>query len=310
MTNSTAPIPSSSRLPRMSMAWDDTPSKIPIAPDSPNPLDARFSSLSVRNATPLRRNNTKSTGNLQAEARAQAQAAYEHETHVTPAKPTMPPVRPGMHRKRSSIGSPDEVVRVRDCEDISMRTYIASPAINTPGLRGRRSFSALAAAEDGTSSSGSGSGGRSGGSRPPTRQASGSSSGSGSDRERDRAADRAKMTSAPSFVYREAATPAKWKLDDPNLPSPFIRRTMTAPLPLPSTADAHATDRDRNPLGSIFPNPPTAAGPIPHRKASAAPRPGKSGTGALHRDVLRANAGRTSGEGAATGGRTRPSATR
>jgi hypothetical protein len=29
---------------------------------------------------------------------------------------------------------------------------------------------------------------------------------------------------APAFVYREAATPAKWKPDDEDAPSPFIKR--------------------------------------------------------------------------------------
>jgi hypothetical protein len=39
------------------------------------------------------------------------------------------------------------------------------------------------------------------------------------------------MIPAPttSYIYRECATPAKWSAEDPDLPSPFLRRTPSAP---------------------------------------------------------------------------------
>lgn len=279
--DSTAPVASSSRLPRMSMAYDDTPSKIPIAPDSPHPLDRRLSGLSLRNVTPLRKNNTKSMGNLRAEAEARAAQEAEDESppvHKTPARPTLPRRGTG---HRSSIGSPGELDRVPYCEDISMRTYIATPGSNMVGKAGRVSSS--------TSSSSSSS----------CRQKS-----SSSDENAPGPFERPSRLPAPSFIYREAATPAKWGADDPDLPSPFIRRASTAPVPA-------MPERDRLPLGSMFgANIVAAGGSLPLKKGSAAPRQ-RSGT--LHRDVLKANAGRGSAEGGATAttaGRTRPNGAR
>lgn len=279
----TAPVASSSRLPRMSMAYDDTPSKIPIAPDSPNPLDRRLSGLSLRNVTPLRKNNTKSMGNLRAEAQAKAAEEAELDAtplHQTPARPTLPRRGTG---HRSSIGSPGELERIPYCEDISMRTYIATPGSNMVGRAGRVSSATSSSSSSGHS------------------QAGGRQKSSSSDENNAGPSERQSRLPATSFIYREAATPAKWGVDDPDLPSPFIRRASTAPVPaLP--------ERDRQPLGSMFaPNTVSSGGTVgPPKKVSAAPRQ-RSGT--LHRDVLKANAGRGSVEGGAAptiAGRTRP----
>lgn len=281
---STAPVASSSRLPRMSMAYDDTPSKIPIAPDSPNPLDRRLSGLSLRNVTPLRKNNTKSMGNLRAEAQARAAEEAENESpplHQTPARPAMSRRITG---QRSSIGSPGELDRIPYCEDISMRTYIATPGSHVAGGRAGRISS-------GTSSSSS-----------IHSLANGRQKSTSSDEGNAGPSEQQSKIPAPSFTYRETATPAKWGADDPDLPSPFIRRVSTAPVP-PS---APMVERDRQPLGSMFGANTTNNGPpVPPKKGSAAPRQ-RSGT--LHRDVLKANAGRASNEGTAapTAARIRP----
>lgn len=255
------------------MAYDETPSKIPIAPDSPNPLDHRFNSLSLRNVTPLRKNNTKSMYNLRAEAQARAAEADDasESQQKTPAK------RGAGHR--SSIGSPGELDRVAYCEDVSMRTYIATPGSMIVGRNGRPSFPPGSA---GSTSSGQ--------SHPGSRQ---TSSGSDENNPIPPPAERPSKIPTPSFVYREAATPAKWALDDPDLPSPFIRRASTAPVPAPTVVE-----RDRQPLGSIFGPNPAISAPRMQKKTSAAPR---SRSGTLHRDVLRANAGRASGEGTTAG---------
>lgn len=283
------------------MAYDDTPSKIPIAPDSPNPLDSRFHGLSLRNMTPLRKNNTKSMTNLRDEALAQARVAapiaeLPASSHETPIRPNMAGRRHGTG-KRSSIGSPGELERIVYCEDVSMRTFIATPGSTMTGRGGR--ISSASNAESSTSS------------RPTqvkVRQTSASSD------ENDPAgpSSRPVKTRTPSFVYREAATPAKWGIDDPDLPSPFIRRASTAPVPVLPSAVAIANERDRRPLGAMYgANTAVSQGDVPGiaRKTSAAPARGRAG--ALHRDVLKANAGRVSGDGAGLGGalagRNRPS---
>ena len=274
----------------MSMAYDDTPSKIPIAPDSPHPLDRRLSGLSLRNITPLRKNNTKSMGNLRAEAQARAAEQAEDESspilHQTPARPTLPRRGTG---HRSSIGSPGELERIPYCEDISMRTYIATPGSNMVGRAAR-----ISSATSSSSSSGHS-------------LASGRQKASPSEENSAGPSERQSRLPAPSFIYREAATPAKWGVDDPDLPSPFIRRASTAPVPAMPTM----SERERQPLGSMFGlNTVASSGSAPPKKGSSAPR---QRPGPLHRDVLKANAGRGSVEGGATAGlvgRTRPGSAR
>jgi NIMA (never in mitosis gene a)-related kinase len=271
----TAPLPMVSRLPRHP-AWEDTPSKIPvaIATASPVPLERL---PAAGQATPLRRANTKSLGNMY--------AAYKGE--ATPAKQTIP--QPG--RQRTSIGSPSELYYNEDITMASMASpalsVLASPAPFIP--RPRRSY----AAPTGTLAS------HSSGSL-----ASGSSSESISSHEQENIPPT--MIPAPTtFVYREAATPAKWAMEDPDLPSPFLRRLPTAPPAIPAERQplggislqptAHATlssaPTNVKPSGMIVP------GGIAPKKSSMPAIP-RSRSGNLHQHVLRANAhARTSGEG-------------
>jgi NIMA (never in mitosis gene a)-related kinase len=277
-------MPTQTRLSRGPMAWNDTPSKIPIAPDSPNPLESRFGSLAMRNVTPIRRNNTKSMTNLRGEAQARAAEAAEIEglAHQTPARQAIPLV--GRGAQRSSIGSPGELASPY-CEDISMISYVPTPA---PARMRRGSLApGPSSATSSTSSHGvSGQQGSSAGSD----KTSGSNSGS-------HAGATGSMIPTATFTYREAATPAKWTMDDPDLPSPFIRRASTAPVP---------SVVERKPLGpSLHDNARSGTLTIPSRapvaaKMSSVPR---SKSGNLHQQVLKTNAGRVSGEG--TGGKAR-----
>jgi NIMA (never in mitosis gene a)-related kinase len=99
------------------------------------------------------------------------------------------------------------------------------------------------------------------------------------------------MIPTSSFTYREAATPAKWTMDDPDLPSPFIRRASTAPTAVV------AAERERRPLVPVsHDNTRTAAATAPLRLAGKTTVP-RSKSGTLHQQVLKTNAGRASGEG-------------
>lgn len=112
------------------------------------------------------------------------------------------------------------------------------------------------------------------------------------------------------------ATPAKWSVDDPDLPSPFLRRMPTAPAAIPGAATERMTtmsrdrererERDRMVLGQINPQPAIGTGTT--RAASTAPwtvnaYPGlrkapipRSKSGNLHQVVLQRNAvGATAG---------------
>jgi len=283
LTLSTAPLPTQGRNPRLSMAWNDTPSKIPVAPDSPNPLESRFGTLAMRNVTPIRRNNTKSLTNLRGEAQARAAeaAAAEGLAHQTPARHAAPI---GRGPQRASIGSPGELSPF--CEDISMISYAPTPA---PTRMRRGSLAPGPSMYSAPSSASSQEASRpahanSGGSD----KASGTSTGS-------HVSSVGSMIPTITYAYREAATPAKWTIDDPDLPSPFIRRAATAPVPASSAAD-------RRPLVSIS-HDNSRATTIPSRiipiaKTTSVPR---SKSGNLHQQVLKTNAGRVSGEG--TGGR-------
>ncbi|WWD19593.1 hypothetical protein CI109_104055 [Kwoniella shandongensis] len=300
----TLPLTGTSRFNKLAhTAYGDTPSKIPLAAtvSSPAPLDARFTNFGIqpRAAPPLRRGNTKSLGNLAAAARADAErdAAWA-ATEATPAKQTM---SFSARQQRTSIGSPSELSKGGVySEDISMAT--ASPmSIASPWMpRPRRSSVAppsglnlgaqLAAINGESSSTSSGvsseasSASSSKTSLPPT------------------------MIPAPTFVYREAATPAKWAPEDPDLPSPFLRRASTAPIPSSTTTYQSSQAEMRQPLGSI--NPPQIQSTTATASDQAAggikkmPR-SKSGNLNLHQRVLTNNAAavamarRTSGEGAA-----------
>jgi len=271
----TMPLPMASRLPRHP-AWEDTPSKIPVAIATASPVPLERLPPAVQ-ATPLRRANTKSLGNMNAAFRGDS----------TPAKQTMP--QPG--RQRTSIGSPSELYLNEDITMASMASpalsVLASPATFVP--RARRS----SIAPTGTLSS------HSSGSL-----ASGSSSESITSHDQENIPPT--MIPAPTaFVYREAATPAKWTMEDPDLPSPFLRRMPTAPPAVPT---------ERQPLGGISLQPTayaaSSSAPTNNRpaivssvsgaptKKSSLPAIPRSRSGNLHQHVLRANAhARTSGEG-------------
>jgi hypothetical protein len=262
--NRVAPAPGMPRFLRHP-AYEDTPSKIPvsIAATFPAPLERL---PSAAQATPLRRAATKSLGNLA--------AAYRND--ATPAKQTIAL----MARQRTSIGSPSEIQK-NFCEDVSMASpapsSIASPATFIP--RPRRSSIAP------------GNGFGRPGSMPSVSTTSDSVS--ATDQENSCAPIPPTMIPAPThtFVYREAATPAKWALEDPDLPSPFLRRFPTAP-PAQSS-------QERQPLGSIAVQP-ALTHPAPLAAIPKATRPliPRSRSGGLHQHVLKANAhARTSGDG-------------
>jgi len=284
LTVSTAPLPTQGRNPRLSMAWNDTPSKIPVAPDSPNPLESRFGTLAMRNVTPIRRNNTKSLTNLRGEAQARAAeaAAAEGLAQQTPARHAAYPM--GRGPQRASIGSPGELSPF--CEDISMMSYAPTPA----PMRMRRGSlapgpSVYSAASSASSHEAS---------RPAQANSGGSDKASAASTG-SHVSSAGSMIPTSTYAYREAATPAKWTIDDPDLPSPFIRRAATVPVPAPSAVD-------RRPLVPIS-HDNTRAATIPSRiipigKTTSVPR---SKSGNLHQQVLKTNAGRVSGEG--TGGR-------
>jgi hypothetical protein len=266
------------------MAWNDTPSKIPVAPDSPNPLESRFGTLAMRNVTPIRRNNTKSLTNLRGEAQARAAEAAQAEglAHQTPARHAALPM--GRGPQRASIGSPNELSPF--CEDISMMSYAPTPA----PMRMRRGSlapgpSAYSAASSASSHE-----------LPRASQASGGSDKNSATSTGSHFSSVGSGIPTSTYAYREAATPAKWTIDDPDLPSPFIRRAATAPVPAPSVLD-------RRPLGPSSHDNTARAATIPSRiipisKTTSVPR---SKSGNLHQQVLKTNAGRVSGESA--GGR-------
>ncbi|WVR07723.1 hypothetical protein IAU60_004765 [Kwoniella sp. DSM 27419] len=298
---STMPLPPTSRFGRTANpTYAETPSKIPLASvASPLPLDSRMAGMSIqpRAITPLRRNNTKSLGNLAAAARADAErdAAWA-AAEATPAKQIVGSTR----QQRTSIGSPSELAKAVYCEDISMASYASPMSMASPWApRPRRSSLIPAAPASNAQPSSSGSSSASGSS-------SGSAGSTESSQDTYKAAIPPTMIPAPTFVYREAATPAKWAMEDPDLPSPFLRRATTAPVP-PIT-------EMRQPLGSINPQPVSAPvstsasainlGRMVDGSQTQMKKIPRSRSGNLHQHVLKHNAviaGRTSGEGVAGG---------
>ena len=297
----TVPIlPAASRATTRTMtsthaAYEDTPSKIPLfASASPTNIGGNNTGRSI---TPIRRNNTKSLGNIGAAYRAQS-LAFEG----TPARQAIP--RYGF-KQRVSIGSPAEM---RLSEDISMASP-ASSAFPSPApfptgsvARTRRSSVApsIAAAHP-TSRTMS----------TATSYDSISSTDSGSSSEGLYVGPLA-SASGPAYTYRETATPAKWGNEDPDLPSPFIRRAPTAPAQSQHTSQSHSSSQSstswptrdtisqpgsvsgRQPLGAIDPQPTASqlagAGPGPGGKKA----PVRSRSGTLHQQVLKSNAVRSS----------------
>lgn len=292
----TVPLAAVPRFPRTAHpAYEDTPSKIPLAATvaSPIPLD-RFAPIPRRSGTPLRRNATKSLGNLAAvaaRADVEKEAAWTVATDVTPAKQTLPFPR----HQRTSIGSPSELNGW--CEDISMASpgmSMASPAAFLH--RPRRSSVAPSVLANQQSQSST---------NPSLTSASSTESieshSSATSMDSDFGGKTAMlpptMIPAPTFTYREAATPAKWSPEDPDLPSPFLRRYATAP------PQAFVMP-DRQPLGAIYVQSTVSAPSHPAILGKGSTKPvqmPRSKSGNLHQHVLRTNAqqaiaGRTSGE--------------
>ena len=279
-------------------AYEDTPSKIPLL--------ANASSTNIgcnhtgRSITPIRRNNTKSLGNIGAQYRAQS-AQFEG----TPARQAIP--RYGF-KQRISIGSPAEM---RLSEDISMASP-ASSAFPSPAPfptafapRTRRSSVAPSIVSAHPSSRGM-----------STATSNDSISSTDSESSSDglyRIAPTGTSASGPAYTYREAATPAKWGNEDPDLPSPFIRRAPTAPAQLQHTSHTSSqssnlwSTRDavsqpgsvseRRPLGPISPQP-SAPAAAAHQMGGAGAGGKKaavtSRSGTLHQQVLKSNAVRSS----------------
>ena len=254
-------------------AYEDTPSKIPfLASAAAAPIDRP----PVRSATPLRRNATKSLGNLGSQYRNSGM--YEG----TPARQVVPQF--GI-KQRTSIGSPSDV---RYNEDVSMASpassMLISPAPYVPRAR-RSSVAPSVVAQQ---------------SRQPSTSASAESLGSATSEE-DTPILPTMIPAPTGFVYREMATPAKWGVEDPDLPSPFIRRMPTAPAQLQTTQQGIVPTRQ--PLGSIDIQPTASTGHVP---VGIKRVPQRSRSGTLHQQVLKSNAARTS-EGT---GRTRVSVAR
>lgn len=277
-------------------AYHDTPSKIPfpLAYNSPAPLDSKIASKisrlharrgSASSSSLPRRLASKSLTNLATRARLDDEAASSGV--ATPAKQRSPY---GHLAGRTSIGSPGELDRVFS-DDVTMRTATSfgspAPYMMSPFIP--RPRQATPSGEDEIAD------------LPPT------------------------LIPIPTFVYRPDATPAKWNPEDPDAPSPFIRRASIANMAAAaapaqpifsatggaSSAPACAArpssrERERTPLSTISPQPPAAAS----MAGSAARKLPKSRSGnlsSLHHTVLARNAARTEqglGMGAAV--RTRP----
>ncbi|ORX40631.1 kinase-like domain-containing protein [Kockovaella imperatae] len=265
-------------------AYDDTPSKIPFLSNASGHSGDRPGS---RAATPLRRNATKSMGNLGSQYRMD-QARHEG----TPARQVLPHFGA---KQRSSIGSPSDV---RMDQDISMASPASSAFMSPVPYMPRPRRSSIAPSAYSTQSS----------SRPPSTSTSTDSITSADHTENDRRSHESNenvpvvpptMIPGPaSFVYREAATPAKWGAEDPDLPSPFIRRMPTAPARLQQNGDQYVQQGiipTRQPLGSIDVQPSVGVG-IGHITGNKKAPP-RSRSGTLHQQVLKSNAARTS-EGA------------
>ena len=302
----TLPMAAAYHFPRQS-TFEDTPSKIP--------MPVSYTNGQAPQATPLRRAATKSLGSLNAAYRAAG------ETVATPAKQLLGGFG---NKRRTSIGSPDEQIIYND--DISMASpapsSIASPFLMRP--RGASLAPALPQQQYQQQFQAPQQPQR------PTSAASAESSGSESnDQENVAPPLPPTMIPAPtqSFVYREAATPAKWSPEDPDLPSPFLRRAPTAPAAMPSFMPERAERQvstqgqvsaqgqgqgqgqaqSRQPLGAISLQPSASMASLTNLGQGngygtgmkvKAPIP-RSRSGNLHQHVLRAAHARTSGEGVA-----------
>lgn len=298
--------------------YEDTPSKIPLPCTSPLPLRNQRSAGALN-----RRNVSKSMTNL-------SSASSKLEAPPLPGVATPKKTAPSPNRHvagRTSIGSPGELERVFEQGDVSMRTAsFASPApgqLPTPASRFRRRQSSLggggsflptrtelrgdlraefqrAAVERKSSAE------RLMEARVERAERDAGRSGSnerlGKSMERtERLVDRFERRSAEklatpvksAFTWRPDQTPARWNAEDPDAPSPFLKKQaetasmlalvdrneqIAAELPMPAP-------RERAPLGAIQPNGPATGG--------MGTRP-RTKSGSLHANVLRHNAARSS----------------
>ena len=283
----TVPLAAVSRFPRLAHpAYEDTPSKIPLASvvASPALLD-RLSNFQAPGGPALRRNTTKSLGNLASAARAdvEREAARAEAGDATPTKQTIPYPR----HQRTSIGSPSEL-KAGWSEDVSM----SSPAI-TDFSHGRQvaSLPTPRRRRDSIESNykvwkPDPAGRLMPCTSPESIDAFSRLRSNCSDASRGRLTTKPPtMIPAPAFVYREAATPARWTPEDPDLPSPFIRRYPTAPLVPLRTAE-------RQPLAAIDIQTTIATTqPISTGKGNVKPvAMPRSRSGNLHQQLLRTNA--------------------
>lgn len=137
----------------------------------------------------------------------------------------------------------------------------------------------------------------------------------GPDRLERRSAERLATPSKPTFIYRPDQTPARWNADDPDAPSPFLKKQAEtanmlalveaelAPFPSLPTREfpgarerAERTERaERAPLGTIQPNG-VGSGGVGGVGGTAGAVPGRtrSKSQTLHANVLRHNAARSS----------------
>lgn len=257
------PVPSTSRLPRHH-SYDDTPSKIPFpsAFASPVPLDARLTSKIAglpSGSKPSSLARRLASKSLTNLA-SRARDDDELELPSTQATPAKRTAAPGTPFKRQHRTSIGSPGELDRVFLEDVTMATASPGSTVfPTPFSQRRRKDSAMSED----------------APPS------------------------LIPAPSFVFRPEATPAKWSPDDPDLPSPFIRRAAPAP-PNFGAATERASSESREPLATINAQPSgnaTNGTSTQNRKAAALPR---SKSGSLHQHVLRHNAVRTSDHGVAT----------
>ncbi|EIW72063.1 hypothetical protein TREMEDRAFT_25026 [Tremella mesenterica DSM 1558] len=153
-------------------------------------------------STPLRRNATKSLAHNQP-AHSMNNPSWSENT---PAR------RIFRHNVRTSIGSPHELYS----EDISMAIATPLPSTISNFIPRTRKSSMV----------------------PTTSQESALSDYS---EDNNKPLVERTLIPGPMFSYKDIATPIKWTLEDPDLPSPFLRRPSSAPL----------EEQPRQPLGAI-----------------------------------------------------------
>ncbi|KAL1412726.1 hypothetical protein Q8F55_000473 [Vanrija albida] len=259
------PVPSTSRLPRHH-SYDDTPSKIPFpsAFASPVPLDARLTSKIAglpSGSKPSSLARRLASKSLTNLA-SRARDDDDLELPSTQATPAKRAAAPGTPFRRQHRTSIGSPGELERHFLEDVTMATASPSSTIfPTPFSQRRRKDSAVSED----------------APPS------------------------LIPAPTFVFRPEATPAKWSPDDPDLPSPFLRRAAPAQPSFGATTERVVAEQ-REPLAAINAQPfasagNTASGAAAQTHKAALPR-SKSGA-SLHQRVLRHNAVRTSDHGVA-----------